>query len=263
MSNVSIIKAGDNLSGAIERAIEGLGGWSAFVKKGERVMLKPNFNTADVYPGSSDLTFLKEVLGQVLAMEPGEVIVGDSSTMMAKTESVMKELGVYELEKLDKRVKILNFDKGGWLKKNIPGGEFLKTVSLPESMKNIDKLILVPCLKTHFLSQYTGALKLGVGLMRPRERISLHSKNLQQKIADLNLAFRADLVIMDARTCFVSGGPMKGAREHPKLILASRGRTAIDLEGARIIRQFKNNSLSDIRVEEIPQIKRAIKLGIK
>lgn len=263
MSKVSIIKVNENLGAAIRQALDGLGGWGAFVGQGERVMLKPNFNTADTYPGSSDPDFLREVAKQILALDPEEIMIGDSSTMMAKTEKVMKEIGVYELEKLDKRIKVVNFDKGKWLKKEIPGGKFLKTVSLPESMERTDKLILLPCLKTHFLAQYTGALKLGVGLMKPRERTPLHLNHLQEKIADLNLAFRSDLVIMDARTCFISGGPMKGPREHPGLILASSGRTAIDLAGVRIIREYENNSLSDLQAEEIPQIKRAIELGIQ
>ncbi len=76
--------------------------------------------------------------------------------------------------------------------------------------------------------------------------------------AQLNLdEFRPDLIIMDARKIFIKGGPVKGELAEPNLILASDDRIAIDIEGIKIIQSFKNNSLSKIQAEELPQIKRA------
>lgn len=44
--------------------------------------MKNNFNTADEYQGSTDMGFLKEVVKQVLAINPKKVIIGESSTIM-------------------------------------------------------------------------------------------------------------------------------------------------------------------------------------
>ncbi len=260
---VSKIKNQKELGVSIRSAVQDQGGWDFFLKKGDRVFLKPNFNTADVYPGSTDMLFLKEVVRQVLEQQPREVLIGASSTMLAKTEDVLIDLGVYELEDLDPKVKVLNLDRGSWVKKKVPQGRYLKNVSLAGPLEKADKLIFLPCLKTHFLSQYTGALKLAVGLMRPRERLSLHARHLQEKIAELNSIIKPDLVVMDARVCFISRGPMKGPTRRPELILASTKRTALDLEGVKIIQDYKENSLSDVKAREIPQIKRALELGIE
>lgn len=259
---VSQIQVNKDLSGAIKKAVEEQGGWKSFIGSGDRVLLKPNFNTSDTYPGSTDPEFLREVTRQVLALGVKKVMIGDSSTMMAKTEEVLKEVGVYELEKMDKRVKVVNFDDGKWVKKEVPGGKYLKHVSLPEILEDVDKMVFLPCLKTHFLARYTGALKLAVGLMRPRERLGLHAAHLQEKTAEINAVARPDLVIMDGRTCFIDRGPMDGPRRDPDLLLASTDRVELDVEGIRIIQSYDNNSLSDTKAEELPQIKRAREMGI-
>jgi uncharacterized protein (DUF362 family) len=89
--------------------------------------------------------------------------------------------------------------------------------------------------------------------------------NLQEKIAELNTLFTPDLIIMDARKCFINGGPAEGELKEPNLILASDDRIAIDVEGIKIIQSFKGNSLKNVNPWQLPQIKRAIELevGIK
>lgn len=56
---VSKIKCFGNLKEEIKNAVGVLGGFSKFINKGDVVFLKPNFNTADPYPASTDLPFLK------------------------------------------------------------------------------------------------------------------------------------------------------------------------------------------------------------
>lgn len=141
-------------------------------------------------------------------------------------------------------------------------GKYLKAVSLTEILERVDKIILLPCLKTHKYAQYTGALKLAVGFVKPVERIKLHLFHLQEKIAELNTLFRADLIIMDARKCFINGGPSEGEVKEPNLILASDDRVAIDLEGIKIIQSFKGNSLKGINPWSLIQIRKAIELGV-
>ena len=67
---------------------------------------------------------------------------------------------------------------------------------------------------------------------------------------------------MDARKCFIKNGPSKGEVREPKLILASRNRVFLDVEGIKIIQSFKGNSLKDIDPWQIPQIKRAVEFSI-
>jgi uncharacterized protein (DUF362 family) len=263
MDKVSKITVGTDLKSSVAEAVKEIGGFGKFVGKGETVLLKPNFNTADPAPGSSDLGFLKAVVGLVYECGAKIVMIGDSSTMSLNTRKVMEKKGVFDLEKMETPPRIYNFDERKWVKEQVPDAKFLKTVSLTEFLERADKLILLPNLKTHSYAQFTGALKLSVGFMKPIERVRLHLRNIQEKIAELNKLINPDLIIMDARKCFINKGPAQGKLAEPNLILASESRIAIDIEGIKIIQGFRGNSLENINPLEMTQIKKAMEFGIQ
>ena len=252
-----------DLKKSINGAVAGIGGWQKFIRKGDKVLLKPNFNTADPYPASSDPEFIKAVIELVLASGAGKIIIADSSTMMAKTKKVMRQLKIFDLEKISSKVRVMPFEEGKWLKKKVPQGKFLKTISMPRLLEEVDKIIFLPCLKTHFIAKFTGAMKLAVGLMKPSERVALHCRNTEEKIAEICTVVSPDLVIMDARKIFITQGPTKGEVREPGLILAATDRLALDLEGIKIIKSFPGNALANAKAEDLGQIKRARELGIK
>ncbi len=255
MEKVCKIEVKGDLRSSIEEAVEGLGGFGRFFKRGEVVLVKPNFNTADPFPASTDLEFLREIVSLIYEEGVKSVIVGESSTYSRNTRSEMGKLGVFDLENEDHSPKIHVFEERGWVKKEIPGGRHLKSASVPEILDSVDKLVLLPCLKTHKYAKFTGSLKLSLGFLKPIERIPLHLKDLQGKIADLNRIISPDLVIMDGRKCFINGGPSKGEVREPGLIMASTDRVAVDVEGIKVIQGFEGNSLVGIDPLELPQIK--------
>jgi uncharacterized protein (DUF362 family) len=252
----------ETLPQAVLRAVNEIGGFIKIITPGDKVLLKPNFNTADEFPGSSDPEFLKAVIGLVYEAGAGEIILGESSTFMLNPKKVMEKKGIFDLMEIFPKLKIVNFNEGKWIKKEIPEARFLKTASIPELLSQVNKIIYLPCLKTHSMGQFTGSIKLSVGMMKPGERLSLHMGHLQEKFAELSTLVKPDLIIMDGRKCFITGGPGKGEFREPGIILASTGRVAIDIEGIKIIQSFEGNSLSGILPEDLPQIKRAIELGL-
>lgn len=275
MNKVSKVKVGENLKKSILEAVDliarqnspsenlsGQGGFKKFIKPGEVVLLKPNFNTADLFPASSDPEFLKAVTRLIYECGAKIVMIGDSSTMSLNTRTVMEKLKIFDLEKMKQPPRIYVFEERAWVKKEIPKGKYLKSVSVSELLDRADKLILLPCLKTHMYAQFTGSLKLSVGFMKPIQRVGLHLRNLQEKIAELNTIINPDLIIMDARKCFINKGPSKGEVREPDLILASTDRVAIDVEGIRVIQGFQENSLKGIDPWELTQVKKAVELGI-
>jgi len=263
MLAVGKAKCNSKLKECIIKAVDEIGGFANFVKPGETVLLKPNFNTADPYPASTDMDFLRTMVDICYDQGAKVVMIADSSTMSLNTRKVMEKLGVYELEKGERPARVYNLDEREWVKKKIPNARTLKKVSIPKLLERPDRLILLPCLKTHFQAQYTGALKLAVGLMKPIQRVGLHLIRIQEQIAELNTLIHPDLIIMDARKCFINEGPSHGGLGEPDLVMASAGRVAIDIEGVKLIQSFKNNSLEGIVPGELPQIKRAIELGIE
>ncbi len=259
---VARVKAGNDLKAGIVEAVAGLGGFARFLAQGDKVLIKPNFNTSDAFPGSSDPAFVAAFADACREHGAGEVIVADSSTYFADTARVMDEIGVFELAKTRSWLRVVDLDQGAWVKREIPGARYLSSVRVPELLSQVDKVFFCACLKTHFLARYTGALKLAVGLMEPGERRGLHFGHLQEKIGELAAAVSPDLVVMDARKCFINGGPGKGTVREPGLILAAADRVALDIEGVRVIQSYPGNGLEGVVPEELPQIKRAIEMGV-
>lgn len=265
---VNKVKVGNDLKESMREVVDSLGGFGKFIKSGETVLIKPNYNTADASPASTAPDFLQAVVELTYEAGATKVIVGESSTFTIKnhtitTKKTLTEGGVYELKKLSKPPEIMIFDEHEWVTMQIPKARYQKSVSFPKIMTDVDKIILLPCAKTHSIANFTGALKIVVGFMKPIERIKLHLGKVSEKVVEMNLLYQPDLVIMDARKCFITGGPSRGEVREPKLILASESRVAIDIEEVKTIQAYEGNSLADKEAEELTQIKYARELGIK
>jgi len=262
MTHVSKIITGENLRSSIAEAVGEFGGFGSIVEPGDSVLLKPNYNSADPFPASTDLEFLRCLVQLVLEQGPERVIIGESSAFNVSTSKIMDKVGVRELEALSPEVEVIDLDKSDWVQKKNPRAKYLRKVRLPGILDRVDKIVLLPCLKTHFLAEFSGSLKLSVAFMRPRERIALHFRNLQPKIAELNSYIHPNIVVMDARKCFINGGPYKGEVRASNLIMCSTDRIAIDVEGIRVIQNYPGNSLAGDDPLEIPHIKMALAIGI-
>ena len=256
---ISKTTATNDLKTSILKSVSLIGGFTKTIEKGDAVWLKPNFNTGDVPPGSSDTDFVKAVIELLVENGAAKVIVGESSIMSASTRKVFQETSMLrKAEEAD--AEVVFFDEGKWVKVET-GGKYLRKVSLPEEALNAKKLVYVCCMKTHKWAKFTLSLKLAVGFMKPSERTQLHLRHIEEKIADLNLVVHPNLVIMDGRVCFINGGPACGERRSPNVILASGDRIAIDVEAIKTIQSFEGNSLPDTPWN-YTQIRRAAQLGI-
>ena len=56
---VSVIQCNEDLKQDIDQALNLIGGLQRLVKPGDTILVKPNFNTADPPPASSDPAFVK------------------------------------------------------------------------------------------------------------------------------------------------------------------------------------------------------------
>jgi len=257
---VSKVKTdGNNLREQILKAVDLVGGLEKVVEKGDRILLKPNFNTADKPPGSSDPDFVKVVIELLFEHGAGNVLIGESSMMSASTRKIFERTGMLQ-KAHEAGADVTFFDEGRWVKVRT-GGKFLKNVSLPEAALEPRKLVYVCCIKTHRWASFTMSMKLAVGFMKPSERMRLHLTHVEEKIADLNLIVFPSLVIMDGRKCFINGGPTCGELREPNLILASGDRIAIDVEAIKTIQSYEGNSLED-PAWSYTQIKKAAELEL-
>jgi uncharacterized protein (DUF362 family) len=248
---------------SIEKVLKPLGGLQSFISKNDRVLLKPNFNTGDPYPGRTDKEFLLSLIHLISNITTNLKII-ESSMIRLNSKKIIDKIMGDKLKALNIPViteKDYNFTR---IDLKSLGAKYLKNIKLPQQLLEPEnKIILVPCLKTHFIAQFTGALKLGVGFMEKKQRIRMHLGHVAEKVAELNLGYKPHLIVMDARKIFVTGGPAKGKVESPQKILAGTNRTAIDISGLHIIQSFKaKNKLNNKDPLEVRTIKRARELNI-
>lgn len=110
----------------------------------------------------------------------------------------------------------------------------LEGSKLPETVANAEYFITMPVLKTHALTQISGALKNQWGCVPRYDRILLH-KHLDQLIADLNAYFQPNFCLMDGLIAMEGRGPTSGVPKTCNLILGSTNPGALDATAARII----------------------------
>ncbi|KKN37214.1 hypothetical protein LCGC14_0765860 [marine sediment metagenome] len=265
-NNTTITDASiEPIEDTLRTALQFHGGLKKFISEEDQVLLKPNFNTGDPFPASTDPDFLLTAAKLVLELTPNVSII-ESSMFRLKTEDVINKIMGDRLKKLEiPLITELDFQYTEIDLKSL-GAQYLKKVKLPSQVLDPEtKIILLPCLKTHFVAHYTGALKLAVGFMEKKQRIRLHmSRRVPEKVAELNLGYKPDLIIMDARKIFVTKGPMNGKIEFPNSILVGTNRTSIDIEGVKIIQSYgADNKLQDGKPKEVRTVKRALELEIE
>ncbi len=260
---VAKVKAGPSVKDAVGQALSLLGGLSLAVKRGDKVVVKPNFNSPDPFPASTDLEFLS-VVTQMLLDAGAKVTIGDGAGgVWRPTGNVFDKVGLYDLgKKLGVDIAIFEGSNAAdWVNVKI-AGDYLTTVAMPRAAYEADKLVYLPCMKTHRLANVSGALKLAFGFVHPGQRRSFHVSNLKQKLAEVNLCWLPHLIVMDGRKSFVTGGPDKGKLATPGLILASGDLIATDIEAARAL--IENGAQESLPADpwSLPQIVTALKHGL-
>jgi uncharacterized protein (DUF362 family) len=234
------------------------------------VLIKPNFNTADPVPGSTDNETLETLVQEVWKMGAKSVSLGERS--YPPTRDVMEAKGVIPLMK-EFDVNIVNFDDlddKDWVEFKPKDSHWKNGFRIARPVLETECLVSTCCLKTHqYGGIFTMSLKLHVGVV-PTSRhgydymSELHSSLHQRKmIAEINAPFSPDLVVLDGIDAFVDGGPMTGKRAKGNVFLASTDRVAIDAVGVAILKLLgSNDQIMRPKIFEQEQIARAVELGL-
>jgi len=230
------------------------------IKKGDSVLVKPNINSDDVYPGTTRPEGLKELI-KLLKRKGAKVTVGDMSSAFWSHTSVCSEtVGLKQVCDSEK-VPLTFFDDGEWVNVKIPGTS-LKSIWLTSELCKHKHLINLAVLKTHRMADFTLSLKNLMGLLHMRTRMRMHARLLKQRIGEFNKALNPLVNIIDGTKCFIDGGPDKGELRSPGVILASKDRVALDVNCIRILQELGSKPLKNLNPWTHPQIKHAVKHGI-
>lgn len=238
--------------------------------KGKDVLIKPNFNTADLTPGSTHNDTLVALVAELWEMGAKSIRLGERS--YPPTHEVMEKKGILPI--LGKmHVQVIDFDgldKKDWVAFKPQKSHWVNGFRIARPILDAECLVSTCCLKTHqFGGIFTMSLKLHVGVV-PTFRHGydymreLHNSPHQRKmIAEVNEPFKPALVVLDGIDAFVDGGPATGKRARGEVFLASTDRVAIDAVGVAILKLLgSNESIMKPKIFDQEQIARAVELGL-
>lgn len=268
-SRVAVVKTNNRADGTA-RAIALLGVNPA---RGERVLLKPNFNSADPAPGSTHNDVLRAMVRALEDMGAKSITVGDRSGM-GDTRRVMEQKGIFTLaEELGfAAVAFDDLTEEDWAVLTPSDGHWSRGFAVPKLLLDAECVVQTCALKTHrFGGHFTLALKNSVGLAAKQTVLGgynymneLHgSRHQRAMIAEINTAYKPGLIVLDGVEAFTTGGPDRGKKVQADVIFAAADPVAIDAVGVAMLRLLGTTpEVSAGKVFEQAQLARAIELGL-
>jgi len=269
MSEVSIVKCfsydEDLVFRKLKELISNLGGIEKFIKKGERILLKPNL----VSPKEPEraITTHPAVLKAIIKLvkEAGAVpYVGDSpigsfekngSGRLMKIDKFWERTGIKKVCD-EEEAKMVSFESSGVKEFN----SSLKKIKIHISRKifEFDAVINLPKLKTHSLTLLTGAIKNLFGTVPGIRKAEYHKqavtpKNFSYILVDIFEIVGPKLNIVDGITAMDGDGPSNGRVIKPGILVAGGDALSVDVILADIL---------GIKKEKIEYLKIAMERGL-
>ncbi|HEX2921994.1 MAG TPA: DUF362 domain-containing protein [Bacteroidales bacterium] len=246
---------GGEADAMFDLGIQEYGGMSAFVSKGQKVLIKPNIGW-DVIPelgATTNPLLVKRIIEQCFSAGAKEVYVFDHTC--DNWVNCYKNSGIEKIAK-SAGAKVVPANSESYYQSiTIPGGVKLSSAKVHQLLLETDVFINVPILKDHNSTRMTGCLKNMMGMVW--DRSYWHSNNLDQCIADYALYEKKPaLNVIDCYNVMVKHGP-QGVSKQDLILMKSQILTtdwvAGDAAAAKML---------GVPVEKIQYIPIAHKMGL-
>lgn len=253
----------NEITKAVMDLLDHIGGLGAYVKPGQRVLIKPNL-LAPRPPETAVTTHPALIIAIAEAIkEQGALpFIGDSPGgfgVLERIEQLWEITGMKQAADTS-GATLVNFEKSKFKELELPLGK--KKIKIPIAacvLENFDVVINVPKFKTHDLTITTGAIKNMFGVMPGLTKVQFHK--LAPKKEDLSTLLVAlfthvvpQLNIMDGIIGMEGEGPgSSGTPVATGFLLAAENALALDMVQA---------SIMGIDLERVPIITAAIKAGL-
>jgi len=197
----------------VRNAIEKLGGMTAFVKKGDTVVVKPNiaWDRKPEHAANTHPVVVKTLVEMVLEAGAGEVKIFDRTCNEARRCYRNSGIGPALEAMEDRRVTVMHVEERHFVDTKIPNGRKLDKWPIHKEALQADCLINVPVAKHHGLTDLSLGLKNSMGVLGGR-RGRLHV-SLDQKLADIATVVQPELTVIDATRMLLRHGPQGGRLE--------------------------------------------------
>ncbi len=224
---------------ASRKALELLGGMGQFVKKGNRVVLKPNFSWASTPEQAADThpDVVVAVARRCLEAGAREVLVLDHT--INRAETCLRLSGIADACSGIKNVHVFAVNEERFYRSvAVQNGKVLKEVQIIKDVLDADVFINMPTAKSHTTTGVTLGMKNLMGIIWDRKYF--HAKvDINQAIADLTSATKIHLTVLDASRAMVTAGPSgPGKVVYPDTIIAGTDPVAVDSVGVTLAQWY-------------------------
>jgi uncharacterized protein (DUF362 family) len=254
---------GRDVKEMVGKAVSLIGGFELLKIKGKSVLVKPNVVGERSNPTTTNPEVVRAVAELLYEAGAAKVYVGDMSALIrGGTAKNMEQTGIAAAARRA-GAEALFFEDHGWVNVKVEG-RYVREVKVTEWFFKVDRVINLPVIKTHRYAGYSICLKNFVGATHFDQRPYLVDRgHWEEVVAELNLAFRPDLNIVDGTKTMVAGGPWRGTVIETNMILASGDRLACDVVGLGVIKSFGQwLPLESASPWHMRQIERGVEIGL-
>ncbi len=231
MKKVSVVKCEsyEKADSAVRKSLALIGGIDKFVKKGDRVLIKPNMlGSFRPEEGVTTHPAIVRAVINIVKEKGAKICVGDSPAI-GNPRKVAKTTGILNVCK-ETGAEYIQFDDKIKVKCN---GKIVKSFEIAKIAKDVDVIINLPKCKTHSFTLYTGAIKNMFGIIPGLLKTEYHVKfpnyqDFSEMLIDLYSCIKPTLNIMDAVVSMEGAGPTAGKLKKTGLILASDDAVELD-----------------------------------
>ncbi len=222
---------GKNYPKLVNNLINSLGGIGQFIKKGDKVVIKPNigWDRSPEQAANTHPQLVAALAEHALSAGASKVLIFDRTCNEERRCYVNSGIKDALDSIKNKRLHLFHPDPRKFIPVNIEQGKGVNRLEIYKDALDADSYINVPVAKHHGLSKLTLGLKNSMGVLGG-DRGSLHH-NLGQKLADLATVIRPQLTVIDATRILLRNGPQGGSLRDVKVldtIIASPDPVACD-----------------------------------
>ena len=202
--DIAVVKGG--AAKATRAAVELLGGMKNFVKKGSKVLIKPNMSFPNPPPMAT--TTNPDVVRELALMcnEAGASSILIVDYPLFDSDTCLKRSGILDTcDKLE-NTKVIGASNDRFYKETeFSGAKKMSRNGVFQEALKVDTLIAVPVAKSHTATGVSLAMKGMMGLVW--DRAGMHSKELSSSIVDMCTVLKADLTVIDGTRVLSTNGP--------------------------------------------------------
>lgn len=222
---------------AVKRGIGLLGGIEKYIKKDEKILLKPNLVAADPPERCSTTHFSVFRAAAELMKSAGAIVSYGDSPAVHSPEAVARRCGIGQAAD-EAGVGLADFQSGREIV--FEEGKQNKKFIIANGVLDCDGLISIPKLKTHGFERITACIKNQFGCIPGTLKGEFHARipdaiSFAKMLVDLNGYIRPRLYIVDGIWAMEGNGPRSGNPRKLDVLLFSDDPIALDATICRMI----------------------------